>query len=63
MIMRDVDGSIHIINRADCKNDIVYYEKIYKIKLGYTKKYKSVTINPKDLLKSETTKSKYLSDD
>jgi hypothetical protein len=45
MIMRDVDGNIHIINRTDCKNDIVYYEKIYKIKLGYTKKFKSIVVN------------------
>jgi hypothetical protein len=38
-------SNIHIINRADCKNDIVYYQKIYKIKLGYTKKYKSIVVN------------------
>jgi hypothetical protein len=45
MLIRDVDGNIHIINRSDCKNDTVYYEKIYNIKLGYTKKYKSIVVN------------------
>ena len=45
MLIRDVDGNIHIINRSDCKNDTVYYEKIYNIKIGYTKKYKSIVAN------------------
>lgn len=45
MIFRDTNGNIHIINRADCKNDTVYYEKIYNIKMGYTKKYKSIVVN------------------
>jgi len=46
-MIRDVNGNIHIINRADCKNDTVYYEKIYNIKMGFTKKYKSVVNIPK----------------
>lgn len=45
MLIRDVDGNIHIINRSDCKNDMVYYEKIYNIKIDYTKKYKSIVVN------------------
>lgn len=45
MIFRDVNGNIHIINRADCKNDTVYYEKIYNLKMGYNKKYKSIVVN------------------
>ena len=45
MLIRDVDGNIHVINRSDCKNDTVYYEKIYNIKMGYTKKYKSIVAN------------------
>jgi hypothetical protein len=63
MLVRDSEGRLIIVSRAECKNENAYYEKLYNIRLGYTKKYKSVTINPKDLLKSETTKSKYLSDD
>ena len=46
-MIRDINGNIHIINRADCKNDILYYEKIYNIKMGFTKKYKSVVNIPK----------------
>jgi len=46
MIVRDADGKIVIINRKDCKNEIVYNEKNYNIQFAYTKKYKSVTINP-----------------
>jgi len=40
MIIRDVDGNLHIINRNDCKNDSVYYQKIYKIREVYMTKYK-----------------------
>jgi len=47
MIIRDINGNIRIINRTDCKNDTVYYEKIYNIKMGFTKKYKSVVNIPK----------------
>ena len=46
-MIRDVNGNIHIVNTADCKNDTVYYEKIYNIKMGFTKKYKSVINIPK----------------
>ena len=53
MLIRDADGNIHIINRPDCKNDTVYYEKIYNIKMGYTKKYKSIVVNfPKNIEES-----------
>ena len=63
MLVRDSEGRLIIVSRAECKTENTYYEKLYNIRLGYTKKYKSVTINPKDLLKNETIKSKYLSDD
>jgi hypothetical protein len=45
MIVRDTAGNIHIINRTDCKNDKEYYDKIYNLKLNYSKKYKSVVLN------------------
>ena len=55
MLIRDADGNIHIINRSDCKNDMVYYEKIYNIKMEYTKKYKSIVINlPKNIKETES---------
>lgn len=45
MLVRDTTGNIHIINRTDCKNDKEYYDKIYNLKLNYSKKYKSVVLN------------------
>jgi hypothetical protein len=50
MLVRDVNGKINIISRKKCKNDFVYYEKLYNIRLAYTTKYNSIIINnaPKD---------------
>jgi hypothetical protein len=31
MIFQNFDGSILIINKSDCKNDYIYYKKIYDI--------------------------------
>lgn len=45
MLVRDVDGKINIISRKKCKNDTIYYEKLYNIRFQYTTKYKSVVIN------------------
>ena len=47
MLVRDSEGRIIIVSRKDSKNESVYNEKIYNIRLNYTKKYKSVFINPK----------------
>ena len=45
MLVRDVDGKINIISRKTCKNDSVYYEKLYNIRLQYTTQYNSIIIN------------------
>jgi hypothetical protein len=45
MLVRDVDGKINIISRKNCKNDFVYYEKLYNLRLQYTTKYNSIVIN------------------
>ena len=55
MIVRDADGKLIIISRNDCKNETVYNEKLYNIRLAYCKKYKSVLLNkikkpPKEFL-------------
>jgi len=42
MIIRDANGNLHIINRNNCKNDTVYYQKLYNIRKTYLHKYKSV---------------------
>ena len=57
MLVRDSDGRLIIISRKDCKNESVYNEKIYNVRLNYTKKYKSVIINPpKDVSKELISK-------
>jgi len=45
MLVRDENGKLIIISRSDCKNEYAYNEKIYNIRLNYTKIYKSVIIN------------------
>ena len=62
MIVRDSDGKLIIISRNDCKNESVYNEKLYNIRLAYCKKYKNVFLNklknsPKDF--SKTSFSNY----
>ena len=53
MIVRDVDGKLIIISRSDCKNEKVYNEKLYNIRLDYCKKYKSIfNSSPKDFSKN-----------
>jgi len=42
MLVRDVNGRLHIISRKECKNDVDYYQKILKIRLEYINNYKSV---------------------
>ena len=43
MLVRDIHGRLHIISRKDCKNDADYYQRLLKIRVEYTKYYKSVT--------------------
>lgn len=63
MLVRDSEGKIIIISRKDCKNETVYNEKIYNIRLSYTKKYKSVFINPKiEILNKENNRKTFLKD-
>ena len=42
MLVRDIDGRIHIISRKDSKDDKSYYQKIIQVRSGYMKQYKSV---------------------
>ena len=37
MIFQNVDGSLIIINKSECKNDYIYYKKIYDIIKNLTK--------------------------
>lgn len=40
MIVRDVDGNIIIVNRSQCKDDLDYYQKLYKIRCKHIERYK-----------------------
>ena len=42
MLVRDIQGRLHIISRKDCKNDADYYQKLLKIRAEYTTQYRSV---------------------
>lgn len=44
MLVRDIDGRIHIISRKDSKDDKSYYQKIIQVRSGYMKQYKSVVL-------------------
>ncbi len=44
MLVRDINGRLHIVSRNECKNDRDYYQKLVKIRSEYTKYYKSVII-------------------
>lgn len=65
MIVRDCDGNIRVILRNQCKNDTVYYEKMYYLRLYYEKKYKNVLVHiPKSNISiSKTMINKDLHDD
>ena len=58
MIIRDVNGNLHIINRNDCKNDTVYYQKIFNIRKDYMTKYKSIVFNSNSFLVNKKEQSK-----
>jgi hypothetical protein len=64
MLVRDIDGRLVIISRSNCKNEKIYNEKLYNIRLAFSKKYKSVFINPpKDVIKNKVINLKDTSDD
>jgi hypothetical protein len=44
MLVRDINGRLHIVSRNECKNDKDYYQKLVKLRSEYTKYYKSVII-------------------
>lgn len=45
MLVRDAYGKLNIVSRKQCKNEIVYNEKLYNIRYTYMTKYKSVFLN------------------
>jgi hypothetical protein len=45
MLLRNVNERLQIISRKDCKNESEYNKKLFKLRLEYMGKYKSVFIN------------------
>lgn len=45
MLLRNVNERLQIVSRKDCKNESEYNKKLFKLRLEYMKKYKSVFIN------------------
>ncbi len=44
MLLRNVNERLQIINRKSCKNELTYNQKLYKVRLEYMHKYKSVVL-------------------
>ena len=44
MLLRNVNERLQIINRKNCKNEMTYNQKLYKVRLEYMQKYKSVVL-------------------
>jgi hypothetical protein len=44
MLLRNVNERLQIINRKSCKNEMTYNQKLYKVRLEYMQKYKSVVL-------------------
>jgi hypothetical protein len=53
MLLRNVNERLQIINRKGCKNEMTYNQKLYKVRLEYMQKYKSVVLigtpNPSEI--------------
>lgn len=64
MLVRDIDGRIVIISRSECKNEKVYNEKLFNVRLQFVNKYKNVVLNsPKNIQQTNTLFSKDFTDD
>lgn len=44
MLLRNVNERLQIINRKSCKNELTYNQKLYKVRLEFMQKYKSVVL-------------------
>jgi hypothetical protein len=64
MLVRDVDGQLVLISRKDCKTEAVYNEKLYNVRVEYTKKFKNIVSFPTPKSIQQTSElDKYGTDD
>jgi hypothetical protein len=61
MLVRDINGRLNIISRTDCKDDKDYYQKLVRLRLEYTKYYKSVINNSVSICVSNSVSNTSLS--
>ena len=45
MLIRNPEGKLQIINRKDCKNETEYNHKLYKVRLEYSRLYKTIVLH------------------
>jgi hypothetical protein len=45
MLIRNSEGKLQIINRKDCKNETEYNHKLYKVRLDYSRIYKTIILH------------------
>jgi hypothetical protein len=44
MLLRNVNERLQIISRKSCKNELTYNQKLFKARVEYMQKYKSVIL-------------------
>ena len=44
MLLRNVNERLQIISRKDCKSEVAYNQKLFKVRFEYMQKYKSVVL-------------------
>lgn len=61
MLLRNVNERLQIISRKSCKNELTYNQKLFKVRVEYMQKYKSVIlIGTKEPFNSEPFNSEPL---
>jgi hypothetical protein len=44
MLLRNVNERLQIISRKDCKSEAAYNQKLFKVRLEYMQKFKSIIL-------------------
>jgi len=57
MLIRNSEGKLQIINRKECKNETEYNHKLYKVRLDYSRIYKTIILHNNNILPQSDTNS------
>ena len=44
MLLRNVNERLQIISRKDCKSEVAYNQKLFKVRVEYMQKFKSIIL-------------------